>query len=132
MIDLAEELAEFLLEEFDNIEAEVHSGRVCLYMHTSDTLTDGSCLSAYAGSVQIMEDRVVLALGGDSPLSNHTLHMKSYNLNDPKSFEKLFEKIKEIMGAYAKVKVIDRLENKHRIDTQMIGVKNERNTQDDA
>lgn len=101
--DLAGPLAEYVTEEIDNICAEVFGNKVCLYASTADRLSDGTSLSTYIGSLEIKEDRMLLLMGKNA-LSN-TIE-KPFNLEDPKSFDKLFCEIKEMIEDFGRTKLV--------------------------
>jgi len=106
-INLAETLAEYISEEFADIQVEVYDKQqsVCIYSASSETCADGTSLLKYIGMIQILGDRMLFKMGGSSPLTRDNTLSETYDLKDPNSFDHLFEKTKEIIDICSKSKI---------------------------
>jgi len=93
-LDLLEPISEYIKKELD-VEVAIGRSAVCIYSKTATFLSDGSQISTYLGSVRIVKDKMIFTIS-TNPLSGDTIS-SSFDLSDPESFEKLFDKINKLM-----------------------------------
>ena len=92
--DLIGPLSEYITEEVEGVEVAISNGKVYLYSQTASTLSDGSFLSTCIGSIKIKENKLFFSALGREP-------GEIFALENPDSFDELFNKVKEIIERYA-------------------------------
>lgn len=97
--DIIEPLSEYVKEELSgyDIDIEIFKGRIIIYSNTSSTLGDGTKIKTYSISIDIDDDSLYLWTHGSTPLYVSGDKLTKFGLNDPKSFEKLFCAIRDII-----------------------------------